>query len=167
MHIVRLLLNTTEYDRRVIDKRFRAIAHIHNVTVKRAKHLLRKLEVDKKYQAYLSEYKEINKKSKLSSTNKKRKTELSKLISAVRLDLELSEYGLQSYIKVCGKQFSKCLSSQQIQKEATRVWRGVEKVLFDKGSIFTIRKETTSQPSQVKQTLMALSLIKNHYLSNG
>lgn len=142
MHTVRLLLKTTEYDKQVIDKRFRAIAHIHNITVKRAKYLLRKLEVDKEYQVCLSEYKEINKKNKLSSTDKKRKAELSKQMSTMRLDLELSEYGLQSYIKICGKQFSKYLSSQQIQKEATRVWKGVEKVLFDKGENIHYKKRS-------------------------
>ena len=140
MHTVRLLLKTTEYDKQVIDKRFRAIAHIHNVTVKRAKYLLRKLEVDKEYQAYLSEYKEINKKSKLSSTDKRRKTELSKQMNNIRLELGLSKYGLEFYNKICGKQFSKLISSQQVAKEADFVWSGVEKVLFDKGENIHYKK---------------------------
>ena len=46
---------------------------------------------------------------------------------------DLSEYSFQAYIKVCAKQFRKCLSSQQVQKEATRVWHGVEDVLYGNG----------------------------------
>ena len=34
MHTVRLLLSTTEYDKQVLEKRFRAVSHIHNVLVK-------------------------------------------------------------------------------------------------------------------------------------
>lgn len=34
-----------------------------------------------------------------------------------------SEYSFQSYIKKCAKQYNKLLSSQQVQKEATRVWQ--------------------------------------------
>ena len=47
--------------------------------------------------------------------------------------LGLTSSDLEKYIKVCGKQFSKHLSSQQVQKEAARVYAGVKKVLYSDG----------------------------------
>ena len=122
MHTLQLSLNTTSYDNHQIERRFHAVSHIHNVTVKHAIKLMNQLKHDKAYRSHLSEYLSIKKKEKLSSTDKKRLKELSKLMSDIRLSIGLSEYGLQSYIKVCAKQYTKLLSSQQVQKEATRVW---------------------------------------------
>ena len=42
--------------------------------------------------------------------------------------------------KVCGKQFSKLLSSQQVQAEADRVWCGVERCLFGNGKELHFKK---------------------------
>ena len=50
MHTVRLLLSTTEYDKQVLEKRFRAVSHIHNVLVKHARKCLKRLSCDKEYQ---------------------------------------------------------------------------------------------------------------------
>lgn len=44
------------------------------------------------------------------------------------------------YLKVCGRQFSKCLSYQQVQKEASRVWAGTQKVLFGDGKDIHFKK---------------------------
>lgn len=140
MHTVRLLLKTTAYDNQTIEKRFRAIWHIHNVLVKHAKKLLKKLKADKEYQILLCEYQTLLKKEKLTTSDKKRKKQLSADMNAVRTKIGLSEYAFQSYIKVCAKQFSKCISSQQVQKEASRVWRGVEKVLFADGKDIHFKK---------------------------
>ena len=49
MHTVQLLLKTTEYDKQIIEKRFNAVFHIHNVLVKHAKKCLINLNHDKKY----------------------------------------------------------------------------------------------------------------------
>jgi len=144
MHTLRLILNTTKYDEYMIDKRFHALSHIHNVMVKRARKLLVRLKYDKEYQLYLSEYKELCKKydkcEELSEAEDYRKKELSKLMSDIRLKMQLSEKDFQKYLKVCGKQYKKCLSSLQVQKEATRVWRGVEKVLFADGEELHFKK---------------------------
>ena len=37
MHTVQLLLKTSKYERHEIDRRFRALAHLHNVCVKHAR----------------------------------------------------------------------------------------------------------------------------------
>ena len=126
MHTVRLLLATTEHDEYVIDKRFHAVSHIHNVLVKHARKCLKKLSYDKEYQALKKEYSAMLAKDRNSKDDAARRKQISRRMSAIVRDYGLSEYSFQAYIKVCGRQFRKCLSSSQVQKEATRVWLGVE-----------------------------------------
>ena len=64
MHTLRLKLETNKREEAIINKRFYAISHIHNVLVKHAKKLLIPLEHEKLYQSYLFEYKELLKKEK-------------------------------------------------------------------------------------------------------
>lgn len=56
------------------------------------------------------------------------------------MDLGLSEYAFQSYIKKYGHQFNKKVSSTQVQKEATRVWNGVKNVIFGSGKTLHYKK---------------------------
>ncbi len=146
MHTVKLRLQTTKYDRQMIEKRFYAISHIHNVMVKHAKKRLKRLEHNTEYQALLTEYKKLSEKlkfsdgQKLSPEDKSRQKDLMMQMNQIRSDLGLSETAFHAYIKVCGRQFKKLLSSQQIQKEATRVWRGVESVIFSKGEDIHFKK---------------------------
>ena len=142
MHTVQLLLKTTEYDCQVMEKRFHAVSHVHNVLVKHAKWCLKRLGHDKAYQSAKADYCTLLKKDedKLSKNEKTLKKELSKTMKTHLLQHGLSESGFQSYIKVCAKQFRKCLSSQQVQKEATRVWKGVEAVLYGDGKDIHFKK---------------------------
>lgn len=140
MHTIRLLLKTTEYDCQQMERRFHAVSHIHNVCVKRCIHLMQQLRHHAEYQAVYQQYVELLDKPNLSAEGKKRKTALSKEMASIRKDLGLTEYALQSYMTVCAKQYRKLLSSQQIQKEVSRVWSGVEKVLFGKGEKLHFKK---------------------------
>lgn len=140
MHTLRLPLKTTAYDRQQMERRFHAVSHIHNVAVKHAIRLLQKLKFHTEYPSYLTEYKELLNKQTLSKKDKKRKTELSKQMTGIHKDIGLTEYGLQAYIKPCAKQYRKLLSSQQVQKEISRVYSGVEKVLFGKGKQLHFKK---------------------------
>lgn len=144
MHTLRLALRTTEYDEKILEKRFHALSHIHNVLVKHARDLMEILDKNAEYQALRKEYIGLpateKDDEKETPAVRKRKKELSSQMSAIRTGTGLSEYDLQSYIKVSGKQFTKCLSSQQIQKEATHVWKGVEKVLFGDGKKLHFKK---------------------------
>ena len=142
MFTVRLRLKTTVHDRQVIEKRFRAIHHIHNVLVKRAKSLLQVLKDNAEYQALRAAYGKLLEKSTLSEEENIRKKELASRMNEIRKEIGLSEYGLQSYIKVCVLKFQKCIGSNEAQKEATRVWRGVEKVLFFDGKDIHYKKES-------------------------
>jgi len=140
MHVVRLKLLTTAYDEAILEKRFHAISHIHNVLVKHAKYSLKKLSCDKEYQSLKAEYILLLKKNKLSVDEKSYKKQLSSRLSDIVITYGLSEYSFQSYIKLCAKQFRKSLSSQQVQKEATRVWEGTQKVLYGNGKELHFKK---------------------------
>ena len=121
MHTVQLILRPAEYEKSVINKRFHAVLHIHNVCVKHAKKLLMQLDHDKEYQSWHSEHCRLLKQEELSKADRTRRLELSKQMSARRQEIGLSKWALQSYIKVCGKRYSKLISSQQVQAEASNV----------------------------------------------
>ena len=139
MHVVRLLLKTTTSDERELEKRFYAISHIHNVLVKHARTLIKRLRHDPDYTIYYREYTDLLKSAQTS--DKARKKELSRLMNDIRISMGLYEYGFQKYIKVCASRYKKLISSQQVQKEASRVWTGVEKVLFSDGRELHFKKQ--------------------------
>ena len=140
MHVVTLPLRTTKDDTHELAKRYRVLAHIHNVLVKHAKCLLDKLASNTAYQAMLTEYKALLKKADRTKEEDKRKKQLSEQMSEIIKACGLTEAGLQTYIKVCAKQYRKSVSSQQVQKEATRVYAGVEKVLYGDGKTLHFKK---------------------------
>lgn len=140
MHTIRFRLKTTSYDRQAMEKRFHALSHVHNVMVKHAKKLLKKLKFHAEYQELKKQYIELGKKPELSPSEKKQKKQLSAAMEEIRTRLGLSEQDFQAYLKVCGRRFSKCLSSQQVQKEASRVWAGTREVLFGDGEDIHFKK---------------------------
>ena len=122
MHTVQLLLKPSNYERYEIDRRFRALAHLHNVCVKHARKCMVRLQYDKDCaalrQQYLELSKKLSKKEELSNEDKAEKKALSAQLAERRSAYGLSKSALECYLKVCGKQFSKLLSSQQVQTEA-------------------------------------------------
>lgn len=140
MHVLRLPLETTEYEKQILTRRFYMISHLHNVMVKQAKKRMIQLRYDKNYISAKTEYTELLKKHKFSKEDSVRKKELSKIMSDIRSTYGLSKYSFEAYLKVCGKQFKKHISSQQVQKEADRVWEGVEKILFGNGKELHFKK---------------------------
>ena len=140
MHTVQLLLRPTTYEREEIERRFHALSHIHNVCVKRMRDQLKFLLRDREYQAWRKEYVTLVKKKELTADEKHRKKVLSDQMKTRRLELEISKIGLEKYIKVCGARYRKLLSSQQVQAEAARVWKGVEDFLFSDGKEVHFKK---------------------------
>lgn len=140
MHTVQLLLRPAEYECHEIDRRFHALSHIHNVCVKHARKLLVRLDHDGEYQEWRREYSSFPKKKKFQKPDQNRREELKDLMKARRLEMELTEAGFESYLKTCGKRYAKLLSSQQVQAEARRVWRSVEKYLFENGKSIHFKK---------------------------
>ncbi len=140
MHTIQFLLKTTKYEEQIIDRRFHMIVHIHNVMVKHAQKCLKKLSVDKEYLAAKEQYCDLLKVGNLSKEDKALKKELSGKMNDIVRSYGLSDYTFQFYLKVCGKQFKKHISSEQVAKEATRVWQGVEKVLYGDGEEIHFKK---------------------------
>ena len=132
MHALTLKLKTNHSQKKELDKRFRVMCHIHNVLIKRAIKLLSRLDHDQTYQALKAEYRQAE---------NDRKKELAVQMNAFRKSIGLSEYGLQSYIKVCRQRYKTLVSCHQVQKEATRVWKGVEKILFSNSEHLHFKKE--------------------------
>lgn len=62
-----------------------------------------------------------------------------------RKELGLSKTGFESRLKVCGKRYSRLLSSQQVQAEADRVLASVEKYLFGNGKKVHFKKHMDFQ----------------------
>ena len=140
MHTVQLLLRPTTYEREEIERRFHALSHIHNVCVKRMRDQLKFLLRDREYQTWRKEYVTLVKKKEPTADEKRRKKVLSDQMKARRLELEISKSDLEKYIKVCGARYRKLLSSQQVQAEAARVWKGVEEFLFSDGKEVHFKK---------------------------
>ena len=65
MHTVQLLLKTAKYERHEIDRRFHALAHLHNVCVKHARKCMIHLQHDKRYAELRQLYNELVKKEKM------------------------------------------------------------------------------------------------------
>ncbi len=132
MHTLTLKFKTNNAQKKELDKRFRIMCRLHNVLVKRAMALLKFLDHDKTYQALKAEY---------LIADPLRKKELAREMKNFRQSIGLSEYGLQAYIKEGRKRYAKHVSCHQVQKEATRVWKGVEKILFSNGEELHFKKE--------------------------
>ena len=131
MYTIELLIKPTKYERRETERRYFALFHIHNVCVKHAKKLLTRLRHDHEYQDWKSEYK---------GADEDRREELKELMAQRREELGLTKAAFESYLKVCGKRFSKLLSSQQVQVEADRVWQATRKCLFGNGKRIHFKK---------------------------
>lgn len=141
MHTIRFKLETTAYEEEVLEKRFHAISHVHNVMVKHAKKCLKRLRFHKEYQELRRQYGLLKDDKEMPTGEKQqRREQLAGAMKEIRDGMGLSDAGFQACLKVCGKRFSKCLSSQQVQKEASRVWAGTRKVLFSDGKNIHFKK---------------------------
>ena len=98
MHTVQLLLKTSKYERHEIDRRFRALAHLHNVCVKHARKCMIRLQHDKRYAELRQLYNELVKKEKMSKEEKSQKKKLAKQLAACRTKQGLSKASLEHYL---------------------------------------------------------------------
>lgn len=167
MYTVELLIDTTKYDRRELANRFFALAHVHNVCVSHTKKLINSLKTNKKYQNALTEYIKLNESKPSTKSDKekkqKRKKELSDIMNQIRYEIGLTKTGLESYMKVCGSQFSKMLASSQVQKEVDNVWNGVQKVLFSTGKTIHYKKVRDFNTLPSKSLKNGIKFDKNTY----
>lgn len=135
MYVVRLRIATTKEDEYEIDRRFHALSHLHNVMVRHGKALMTQLCQNKEYQHLKEQYRKLSKAGK-----KEEASEIGKQMNAIRKDIGLTKFGFESYLKICGARFKNMLSSQQVRKEADRVWDGAKRVLFGDGRELHFKK---------------------------
>ena len=106
---------------------------LHNIVVKECKKRLRMLRRDKAYRELLSRYREADRKEKASiSSGLKRKVE----------EYRLTEKALHAYVRRWQRMYSHLVSSHQAQEEASRVYAGVEKVLYGNGRDIHFKKSS-------------------------
>ena len=135
MHTMKLRLKMDSSQERVAEKRFRAMWHVHNQLVKHMIHKINEMRHDRGYKKLLDGYKAAK-----DAEDEERREQLGKELTAVRERYGITKTKLEGYAKVMQKNFSSHLSSQQVQKEADRVWEGVEKVLFGDGEELHFKK---------------------------
>lgn len=145
IHVLTFKLNLSPCDKAIIGKRFEYMFHIHNTIVSHAAKQLRKLKFDNAYTKLKTEYGTLiydknKKKKKLNKEETVRKKEITDAMNIITKSYGLTQADLEAYIKECGKRYSKHLSSQQVQKEADRVFKGVEKVLYSTGKHLHFKK---------------------------
>ena len=166
MYAVTIPIRRTGQSTRLFDKRFALMNKGHNVAVSHAQHLLNRLEHDVEYQGWRSEYIGILKKEKerlkkgegLDAAELSRKKELAKLMGGRRRDIGLTKYGLEKYLAKWRKPHADHLSSHQVQKEAGRVWVGVEKVLFGRGKRLKFRRLSDCRSISTKDPVNGICL---------
>ena len=125
MHTLRLKLKTDRRIERILEKRYRMTARIHNTLVKYVKRQLTKLKKDPGYQILLARYGQIRKEEKAGRKVSDKAETVSGLKQYVQ-DYGLTKGCLYRYVSVMQKRFRKHISSQQAQAEAEKVLRGVE-----------------------------------------
>lgn len=116
------------------EKPFRILHHIHNVLVKEGQRRLDRLYRDKSYRKFIRDYHRADIKSK---------KEISKDLKELTKKYGVGgNYCLDKYVSVQQKIYSKYISSLQAQKEAQRVYRGIEQVLYCGGKKLHLKRYT-------------------------
>lgn len=139
MFILGLRLKTTKYDNDVINKRFGITGHVHNTIAKHALSLLEDLTQDEDYIKLKKQYKNL-KETLEEEEFETASRSVTKDMNTIIHSYGLTKNDLEKYAKVQARLFRKNLSSQQIQKEADRVYTGVEKVLYGDGKKLHLKK---------------------------
>ena len=170
MHTLRLNLKTGRYSDMFLDKAFTAEDKLQNIVVSEGKKRLRMLKRDKEYKNAKRTYgytmelitkwtatvSKIEKIERSKRTPEQKKTlpflrkkikdatvkhkEAANTLNTLIETYELTEASLQAYAVVGRKNFKKYLSSHQAQEIASRVYQGVEKVLYGNGEDIHFKK---------------------------
>lgn len=128
MYTVRFPLVVTQPDEAILEKRFHLIAKIHNNVVTFGKRQLRKLNRDPEYKDAKAAYA-----AAVKTENEAAKEAAGKRMSDRIHFFKLTVSDFDDFVAVDQAKYAKHLSSQQCQKEAERVFRGVEAALYGNG----------------------------------
>ena len=126
MHTLTFPIKVGRRKRRLLEKGFAAMARCHNIVVKEAKRRLRVLWRDKRYAELRGQYAKS-----CQSGNDREKKQIGDAMSEIVAACGLTEASLHAYISLWQKRYKHLVSSHQAQAEASRVWGGVQKVLYE------------------------------------
>ena len=133
VNTITLLIQVDNNEKQRIEKAFSALSRVHNDLVARIKIIMFALSGDKEYTVLQSQYAELKKKSETNPSVESKLNSVKRKLKSIQKKYGLYKYNIEKMVSQTGKRYSKILSSQQIQKEADRVWTGVEKVLYGNG----------------------------------
>ena len=131
MHTLRFPLKTGRQKEQVLSKGFTAMGKLHNVIVKECKKRLRMLRRDPEYRALKKVY---------AKTDSASRREAGAAMNALVKSYGLTENSLHAFIRPWQARNRHLVSSHQAQEEASRVYAGVEKVLYGKGKDVHFKK---------------------------
>ena len=123
--ILEMKLLTSKDDADILARRFVYAWRIQNELITHARKLLAKLSADKRYRRALAARKKIKSKKKIRSING--------TLSAIRKEYGLSLYQFKTWVKPMQHRYRKNIDSRTAQAVADRVWKAVDKYLFDNG----------------------------------
>lgn len=127
--ILELKLQASKEDLKFLDRVFYYGFRLYNTMVKHAIKQISKLRKDPQYQKAIKLYK-----------NKKTRQQAKKVLKERVSYYGLSEYEFHAYIAVAKKQYENYLDISTVQKIATAVWKGVEKILYSNGKKLHFKK---------------------------
>ena len=136
--VLTLKLNTSPSDERELARRFYNANQMHNKLVKHARKALSSLRQDKACRALMKERFSLS--GKNDPVSKRRRADIGRQLSELRLDYGLSEYQFHAWIKVQQHRYARTIDSHTAQKIATGAWRAVESVLYRKGKSVRFKK---------------------------
>ena len=131
MHTLRFPLKTGRQKEQVLSKGFTAMGKLHNVVVKECKKRLRMLRRDPEYRAIKKVY---------AGTDDASRRKAGAAMNALVKSYGLTEGSLHAFIRPWQARNRHLVSSHQAQEEASRVYAGVEKVLYGKGKDVHFKK---------------------------
>ncbi len=154
MHTIRFRLKLAAYEKDKLNKRFRIVWHMHNETVGYANRCLNKLFRDRQYIDAKKTYALVSEKLKRPEKSKcsdkaakahKRELLLQKKAAANIMNERtracgISKTDFDKFVSVMQKAHRDKISSQQAQKEAERVFLGVQKVLYGNGKRLRMKR---------------------------
>ena len=131
MHTLRFPLKTGRQKEQILSKGFTAMGKLHNVVVKECKKHLRMLRRDPEYRALKKVY---------AVADDACRREAGTAMNALVKSYGLTEGSLHAFIRPWQARNRHLVSSHQAQEEASRVFAGVEKVLYGRGKDVHFKK---------------------------
>lgn len=157
--VLTLDLKTQLFQENILNKRFEIARNIYNsilsISLKRYKRMI-----------HSPEYKQIIQQLKQCKNDKERKS-LYKQMNQLRVEYKLSEYSLDTDVKLMQHHFKDNIDAFTAQKIVTRVWIAFEKVIFSDGRKVHFKKYGQINSVEGKSNDTGIKFKDNQLLWNG